>query len=283
MGGRLAEGLLGLAGQARTSLRENHWKRLKTSRIAQAVLIVPLVGVLASCSLNGQMNVSADGQAQISLSAVVERSLADSDQACQSALQSIFTDFLQIKDAQITSSSDTENLTCEASVNVNLNELGWDGHDGRPLWQAGPASYEPESGASVAEAKSGPKTMSIRSSQHRLFLPLSQGSQGLGVTDAILAELSGQIKPTLTITMPEAVTSASSGKIEGNTVTLNGVSAFVKDLDIVTGGNRWEALSGSTRLAVIAGGVVVVLAVLLFVVARRRKKKRERSSQAQES
>lgn len=197
------------------------------------LLAVLVAGLLAACDLTATMDVSADGRAALHVETFIEQDLIDGDgPTCVQVMDGILEGWVTVEESAVTQVADSSGLRCTLDQDVDLVAQGWDGESGNPLWQA---DTESEDGDYV------------------LDLPFSQGtgSGDLTTQDLTDAGLDGTV--SLTVTMPGPVTSASAGTVDGDTVTVTGIDALVKDLVIRAGTSTdhtvWWVVAGIVALS----------------------------------
>ena len=204
---------------------------------ALVLLAVLVASVLGACDLAATMKVSAEGKATIHVETFIEASLIDGKgPTCKQVMDGILEGWITVWESAVTTLTDPSGLRCTLDQRVDLVAQGWDGQSGSPLWQSdttqGRASYV-------------------------LDLPFSQGtgSGDLTTQDLTDAGLTGAV--SLAVTMPGPVTSTSAGTVEGDTVTVTGVDALVKDLVIRSGPTThhaaWWVAAGVIALSLACG------------------------------
>lgn len=205
----------------------------RPSRIVLAVLVALTPVVLAACDLSATMQISADGRAALHVETFIEKDLIEGDgPTCVQVMDGILEGWVTVEKSGVSTVDDTNGLRCTLDQDVDLVAQGWDGQSGSPLWQA-----DSDQGTYV------------------LDLPFSQGtgSGDLTTQDLTEAGLTGDV--TLAVTMPGKITSTSAGTVDGDTVTVDGIDALVKDLVVHSGGTSthtvWWMVAGIVALSLV--------------------------------
>lgn len=188
----------------------------RAPRAALVLLALLVSATLAACDLTASMRITSSGEATVHVETFIEKDLIEgSGPTCVQVMDGILQGWMGVEGSGVAEVGDSKGLRCTLDQRVDLADRGWDGQSGSPLWQANSSTGE-----------------------YVLDLPFSQGTGSGNLTTQDLKDsgLTGNV--TLTVTMPGPITQASAGTVDGDTVTVTGVGALVKDLVIHAGGTR---------------------------------------------
>ena len=201
---------------------------------------------VSACNLTGAIDMSPGGRAALSFDVGIDRALIDGEgPTCTQVLEGTLGALFPADQLTITPVPDQDSLRCHAGGDIDVVAAGWDGQDGRPLWE---------------EDAQAPR--------YRLLLPLSQGTGSGDISAQDLQEALGSAASattlTIHITMPANITEASIGTVQGRTLSLEGPSVVMSDIDIRAGEPE---SSPSVTTAVLVVGIIVAISLMLGALA----------------